>query len=210
MVDLERRATEALRRVQERQRPLIEELARVAGLRGWKVYRAPTVEEALDHLRSLSTALGARAAVRSSQEVFRQVAVDAALAGAGVRVTVMARDGGAAPDRARQEAAQADVGITGADYAIAETGTVVLLPRRGVSRLVSLLPPVHVALVRPAEVLESLDDLFLLRRWAYYQGKGDMGSSMNFITGPSRTADIEQTLVVGAHGPKETHMIILG
>jgi len=106
--------------------------------------------------------------------------------------------------------AAADLGITGADYAVAETGSVVVLPRRGLSRLVSVLPPVHVALVRPQEVVATLDDVFLLRRLEYYRNGGDMGSYLNFITGPSRTADIEQTLVVGVHGPREVHLVLLG
>ena len=86
----------------------------------------------------------------------------------------------------------------------------VVLPRRGLSRLVSLAPPVHLALVRPQEVVETLDDLLLLRRLEYYHNGGDMGSYLNFITGPSRTADIEMTLVVGVHGPKEAHLVLLG
>ena len=68
--------------------------------------------------------------------------------------------------------------------------------------MVSLVPPVHIALVRPEELLESLDDLFLLRRLEYHQRGGEMGSYLNFITGPSRTADIEMTIVEGVHGPK--------
>jgi L-lactate dehydrogenase complex protein LldG len=102
------------------------------------------------------------------------------------------------------------MGVTGADYAVAETGSVVVIPRAGLSRLVSLVPPIHVALVRPQDVVESLDDVFLLRRLEYMRTGGDMGSYLNFITGPSRTADIEQTLVVGVHGPREVHMVLLG
>ena len=106
--------------------------------------------------------------------------------------------------------ADADLGVTGVDYAIAETGTAVVLPRRGVSRLTSLLPPVHMALVKPSQTLESLDDLYLLRQTGVpCTTAWTRGSYMNFITGPSRTADIEQTLVIGAHGPRETHMVIL-
>ena len=102
----------------------------------------------------------------------------------------------------------ADVGLTGVDHAIAETGSVVLLPRRGVSRIVSLLPPVHVAVVRRGEVLPSLDELFALRRLEH--SEGTLGSYLNIITGPSRSADIEHTLVTGVHGPGEVHMVLLG
>ena len=84
-----------------------------------------------------------------------------------------------------------------------------IAPRMDISRLTSLLPPVHIAIVKPSQILDDLDDLYLLRRWDYYQRDHDMGSYLNFITGPSRTADIEQTLVIGAHGPRETHMIIM-
>ena len=72
------------------------------------------------------------------------------------------------------------------------------------------MPPIHLALVRPQDVVDTLDDVFLLGRLQYHRSGGDMGSYLNFITGPSRTADIEQTLVVGVHGPKEVHMVLLG
>ena len=85
----------------------------------------------------------------------------------------------------------------------------VVAPRRGLSRLVSVVPPVHVAIVRPSDVVGTLDDLFALRRLEYAGNGGEMGSYLNFITGPSRTADIEQTIVVGVHGPREVHMALL-
>ena len=105
---------------------------------------------------------------------------------------------------------EADLGITGVDYAIAETGSCVIIPRRGVSRLVSLAPPVHIALVEPEQVVESLDDLLALRRLEYMRSRGRMPTYMNLISGPSRSADIEQTITIGVHGPGEVHLVLIG
>ena len=80
-------------------------------------------------------------------------------------------------------------------------------PGPGVSRAVSLLPPVHVAIVEAGRVLPSLDELFTLRRSDFLNGT--MGSYMNIITGPSRSADIEYTIVKGVHGPGEVHLVLL-
>jgi L-lactate dehydrogenase complex protein LldG len=148
--------------------------------------------------------------VRSDQDVFQELSLDLALQSLGINVTTIARDEEHSRETLREEIVAAGVGITGADYAVAETGSVVILPRQGLSRLVSLVPPVHIALVRAQEIVESLDNVFLLRRLDYHRNGGDMGSYLNFISGPSRTADIEQTLVVGVHGPKEVHLVLLG
>ena len=101
-----------------------------------------------------------------------------------------------------------DIGITGVDYAIAETGTCVLIARSGVSRLVSLLPPVHIEVVQRGQVPPSLDELFALRRQDFIDGA--LGSYMSLITGLSRSADIESTLVTGVHGPGEEHVVLVG
>ena len=141
--------------------------------------------------------------------MFDDVPVDTSLQWRGIEVTPIVRSDTAQREQLREEMRRADVGLTGTDYALAETGSLVILPRRGLSRLVSLVPPVHVALVRPEEVLESLHDLFLLRRLEYKQRGGEMGSYLNFITGPSRTADIEMTIVQGVHGPRAVHLILV-
>jgi L-lactate dehydrogenase complex protein LldG len=97
-----------------------------------------------------------------------------------------------------------DVGITTAQAAIAETGTLVLESDQERHRLVSLLPPVHIALVDAADICASLGEaLKLLRR-----NGSEMSRAITFITGPSRTADIELTLTIGVHGPKELHVIV--
>ncbi len=215
LADLEALERDLLARLETGRDGRLEALAETAARRGWKVKRAPDPEEALGYLSSVMTQLGVRRAVRSTEDVFQQLAVDSILQRPGIETAIIARDQTSADQNRsdaslRQQMIDADIGITGADYAVAETGSVVVLPRAGLSRLVSLAPPVHLALVRPQEVVDTLDDVFLLRRLDYHRNGGDMGSYLNFITGPSRTADIEQTLVVGVHGPKEVHMIILG
>jgi len=104
----------------------------------------------------------------------------------------------------RQACAEAAVGITSADYALADTGTLVMICGAGESRLVSLLPPAHIAVAPVSRLFEDLDEL-LLR----VPTPADATSSMVLITGPSRTADIEQILVRGVHGPGEITVILV-
>jgi L-lactate dehydrogenase complex protein LldG len=110
-------------------------------------------------------------------------------------------------DRAALRAlcAAADAGITSADYALADTGTLVMLSSPAEARLISLLPPVHIAVVPKECVLSGLDELF-----GILPLPADQTSSMVLITGPSRTADIEQILVRGVHGPGEIHVVVVG
>jgi L-lactate dehydrogenase complex protein LldG len=95
------------------------------------------------------------------------------------------------------------VGLTGAQGGLADTGTLALISGPGRGRLASLLPPVHIA-VLPAHKLYPSLPAFL----AAHPTAATEGSNLVFITGPSRTADIELTLSMGVHGPKEIHAII--
>jgi L-lactate dehydrogenase complex protein LldG len=108
---------------------------------------------------------------------------------------------GAAQVRAAAERAQ--VGITGAAYGLAETGSLVMLASDEESRLISLLPPVHVAVLHVSSLLANLDELL-----SRVPNPAELTSAMVLITGPSRTADIEQILVRGVHGPGEVHVIL--
>ncbi len=96
------------------------------------------------------------------------------------------------------------LGITQADYALADTGTLVVFSEAGEGRTLSLLPPVHVAVIEEAQILAGLDEL--MEREPRFP---ERSSAMIFITGPSRTADIERTLTVGVHGPGELHVVVL-
>jgi L-lactate dehydrogenase complex protein LldG len=104
------------------------------------------------------------------------------------------------------KAINAGIGITAVDYALADTGTLVLITGAGRARSVSLLPPVHVAILKPQQIIAGLDELIPRLNTS---ADRDLASAITFITGPSRTADIELTLVIGVHGPQELHIILL-
>jgi L-lactate dehydrogenase complex protein LldG len=107
---------------------------------------------------------------------------------------------GASPLR---QQATAEIGLTGCDFAIAETGSLVMFSAPGCSRTVSLLPPVHVAVVRREQLIFSMDEMFSLATTRHRNA-----ASCTIITGPSRTADIELTLTLGIHGPGRVIVII--
>lgn len=102
----------------------------------------------------------------------------------------------------RTTQANAEIGVTACDAAVAETGSLVLFSAPGRSRTVSLLPPVHIAIVEPARLCYSMGELF-----AAYGTRLANAASCTVITGPSRTADIELTLTLGIHGPGKVVVI---
>ena len=100
----------------------------------------------------------------------------------------------------------AEIGITSATYAIAETGTLAMASGPGTERLASLLPPVHVAIVEARQILPDLFDLFARLEQTDLQ---NLASNLTLITGPSKTGDIELKLTTGVHGPGQWHVIIV-
>ncbi len=104
------------------------------------------------------------------------------------------------PYASNREVAECDLGVTGADFALPETGTLVLRSSIEQPRTVSLLPRVHLALIRPVCLRADLHQVFEEAKHAGY---------FVFVTGPSRTADIELTVTVGVHGPKTLCVIAL-
>ena len=110
----------------------------------------------------------------------------------------------------RTEAAKAEIGVTGADWALAETGTLILVSGRGRPRSTSLLPATHVAVFDRHRLIESLEQVGIVLEALHADPARRMsGAMINFITGPSRTADIELTLTRGVHGPKDVHAIFV-
>jgi L-lactate dehydrogenase complex protein LldG len=101
------------------------------------------------------------------------------------------------PDASKHEMAQCDLGITEADFLLPETGTLVLRSSAEKPRAVSLLPRIHLAIVRPEMLRADMHQVFAEAKDHHY---------LVFITGPSRTADIELTVTLGVHGPKNLYV----
>src|SRR6266536_436653 len=176
------------------------ELARVGG----RFHRATTVESAFHYIEQVVSVRQAKTIVAWETKVIDDIDLAGKLEKSGIGVLTETTDREFIPT-----AAVSDVGVSGVDYALADTGTLVLLARKGQARSISLLPPVHIAVMKPEQLLSGLTDLFpILRGEAEAEGR-DLSSAITFITGPSRTADIELTLVVGVHGPQQLHVVLL-
>jgi L-lactate dehydrogenase complex protein LldG len=100
----------------------------------------------------------------------------------------------------------ADLGLTGVEYAVASSGTIVMAASPQHPRSASLLPPVHIAVVRQNQLLP---DLAALANKLHQDFPERPSSGLALVTGPSRTADIEQTLSIGVHGPGELHVLMI-
>jgi L-lactate dehydrogenase complex protein LldF len=110
----------------------------------------------------------------------------------------------------REKFINASVGISGANAAIAETGTVMIVTNEGNADLTVTLPPVHIALFGIDKIVATLDDATSMLRMLPRSGTGQrMSAYVNFVTGPSRSGDIEQSLAIGVHGPGEMHCVVL-
>jgi L-lactate dehydrogenase complex protein LldG len=154
--------------------------------------------EVATSIERILTQSGAQRAAASDSPRVRPL-VEAACAAAGVELRL---------DAPHAELFDCDVGISGAQWGIAETGTLVLESARERHRFVSLIPRVHVALLRADRICTTLGEALRHVR------EGDpeetvQNAAITFVTGPSRTSDIELTLAIGVHGPQELHVILM-
>ncbi len=109
----------------------------------------------------------------------------------------------------RRQVADSFIGVTSADYCLAETATLVLRTRPGQARSVSLVPSIHVAVIRLEQILTDLKALYTLFRVDPRMREEGLTRCMSLISGPSKTADIEIVMVHGAHGPRELHLLVV-
>jgi L-lactate dehydrogenase complex protein LldG len=110
----------------------------------------------------------------------------------------------------RDEAQGADpVGVTGCFCALAETGTLVLTSSRETPSSTHLLPETHIAILPASRIVATMEDAFALMRAERGGVAAMMPRAINMVSGPSRTGDIEQTIVLGAHGPYRVHIVVV-
>lgn len=160
-----------------------------------EVHRAESLEAAMVVLSGILEEIEAKTAVYNNQEPLSDLALPDRWPG------ITWYKAGEETDSFRTFCATAHVGITGVEAALAETGTAVVGSGPGRSRLTPLLPPVHVALIGTSQITT---DIFT---WtASRQGKPQ--AAVTLVSGPSKTADIEQTMAIGVHGPKRFIVIL--
>ncbi len=153
-----------------------------------EVHRAANVEEARQLVTQIIKDLATPKVVYAPSELIDALDVKAIGQAAGVTMTA---------ENLRQQAADAGLGISQLDYAIAEIGTLAGNANSIESRMVSILPPIHMALIKTKNILPNL-----LETIATYNEKlGELPRYLTFVSGPSRTSDIERVLTIGVHGP---------
>ena len=189
------------------------ELTKVAGV----AHRAANRQELEETLKAILSHANAASVVLSRNPLLAELNIEALLRAWGKGVSVWqpsgvgdAPIGGDASLRVFAEASfAATVGITGVEFALAETGSLVVTSWTEGVQLASLAPPVHVAFYRRSQLVASLDEV--LERLPVARGPEQVvpGRSVVFITGTSRTADIEQILIRGVHGPGDVHAILV-
>lgn len=185
------------------------EWEKVAGV----AHRAATIEELEAVLQKILAGSGTQAVVLSRNPLLTELRIADRLRAAGKLVTSWAGDstGAATPSLAQFDGAsfQAGVGITGVECVLAETGSLVLASVTEGAQIASLAPPVHVALYRRSQLVGSLDEVLARLPVSPVAGQISSGRSVVIVTGTSRTADIEQILIHGVHGPREAHAILV-
>jgi L-lactate dehydrogenase complex protein LldG len=154
-----------------------------------------TVGSPADACAKVASLIAGKSAVASNSNYLKECGI-ASLAGVQTGFTE--------EPELRRVCASADFGISSARYGLADTGSLVMFSSSQEARMISLLPPAHIAVIQKERILTGLDEL--LREVPL---PGAETSSMVLITGPSRTADIEQILIRGVHGPGELHVIVV-
>jgi L-lactate dehydrogenase complex protein LldG len=217
--EVDARQAAALERIAGRGRAerlaLLETLGAAAAALHLQCLPLPDLRAASEAIAALAAARqpewsAARQAVAWRHPLVDRLDLEQALGRAGIAlVRPCGGDGAQERRRLRDAAAGALLGVTAADWAVAESATLVLRTRPGQPRGVSLLPSLHVAVIGLGQVLASFTELYALLCRDAEEVRQGLGVCTTFISGPSKTADIEACMVHGAHGPREMVLIVI-
>lgn len=183
---------------------LVRQFGEELTMLGADVFLAQNADDAQGYIRDVVRRHQAQRIALSAAPIFSTLTVAALLVEEGAQLIPLPPQGQSEGlEEYKRQLMTADLGITGADAGLAESGTLVLRTGHTEGRLASLLPPVHLAIIKADQLLPGVAEFIM-------QSKCPPSSSaVIFITGPSRTADIELTLTVGVHGPKQLHVLVL-
>lgn len=191
----------------ERERPQVREPGRgelpelfLAELQelGGHGKRLRDLAEAREYVLELVSSRSVGGVIRWTGEPLDSLGVDEPLRQSGVEVTLWRES-----EELREKVAVAEVGISTAAGAIAQTGSLILTSDPRYGRTVTLLPPTYVAIVPAERIMYSLPEAL---EW---MGREELPRNFCFHTGPSRSGDIEQSLAIGVHGPGDVHVLII-
>jgi L-lactate dehydrogenase complex protein LldG len=176
-------------------------------------YRVEAMNQLEAILRKIMMLLPIHSVVVSRNPLLGQLKIAERLEAAGKVVASWADESVVRGTRSladfNKSAFDAGVGITGVDYVLAETGSLVLSAATEGVQIASLAPPIHIALYRRSQLVGSLDEVLARLPISASKDESSPCRSLVFVTGTSRTADIEQILIHGVHGPRETHAILV-
>ena len=182
------------------------ELSRLAG----HVHRCASDSAALDAIRAILEQHAATQVIAWDRAEIGLPGLDQLLGESGVQVLdSQIADRGAERATYLQSLDPAPICISGADAAIAESGTLVLRSGPGRGRLASLLAPAHIAVLRREQIVRGLSEALAIMQQRHGSDIFLDSSNLTLISGPSRTGDIEQTLTLGVHGPREIHVVLI-
>ena len=178
---------------------------------GCNSHRASSLKELEEKLCSILVQVQAKSVVLSRNPILNQLQIGKMLENRGQRVVMWPANTAERLETGSfgEECFRAGAGITGVDFALAETGSLVLTSFTEGSQLASLAPPVHIALYTRSQIRASLDEVLANLPVSRDPGRPSPARSLVFVSGTSRTADIEQILIRGVHGPRSVHGILV-
>jgi L-lactate dehydrogenase complex protein LldG len=187
------------------QEQLIEKFSAELTAQTGNVHRCADVESAVQTLTDIATSKGLQKVMASSDAVVKPMALPEWGEKNGIQVLIP-DDFESRDEFKRSVFDDVDAGITGADFAIAESGSLFLIHDRHKARLISLAPIIHIAIL-PKERLYAVYESVIEK---VYRKDEEIPSHCTFITGPSATADIQGVPFKGMHGPKQLEVILIG